>query len=89
MDFVEIDPPSRLVYTWGWEGSDVVPPGSSTVEVTLEPDGDYTIVRLVHRGLPGADKVDLHTKGWEHYLSRLSIAASGGDPGPDSIATQG
>src|SRR5947207_2616651 len=44
--FVEIDPPRRVVFTWGWEGTDAVPPGSSTVEVTLEPDGEGTILRL-------------------------------------------
>ena len=50
--YIELDPPRRLVLTWGWEGSDAVPPGSSTVEITLVPDGDETIVTLVHRDLP-------------------------------------
>ncbi len=36
-EFVELDPPSHLVFTWGWEGDEDVPPGSSTVEVTLTP----------------------------------------------------
>ena len=43
-EFVEIDRPRRLVYTWGWErgsrGS--VPPGSTTVEFELVPDGAGT-----------------------------------------------
>src|SRR5215207_1594290 len=51
-EFVEIDPPRRLVFTWGWEGDEEVPPGSSTVEVTLTPDGDATVLHLVHRDLP-------------------------------------
>ncbi|MGH2530076.1 MAG: SRPBCC family protein, partial [Actinomycetota bacterium] len=42
-EFVELDPPRRVVFTWGWEGNDDVPPGSSTVEVTLMPDGEATI----------------------------------------------
>src|SRR6266508_6952237 len=50
-EFVEIDPPRRVVFTWGWEGDEVVPPGSSTVEVTLERDGDATLLRLAHRDL--------------------------------------
>jgi uncharacterized protein YndB with AHSA1/START domain len=33
-EFVEIDPPQRVVFTWGWEDDEEVPPGSSTVEVT-------------------------------------------------------
>jgi uncharacterized protein YndB with AHSA1/START domain len=36
--YVEVDPPRRIVFTWGWEGSEEVPPGSSTVEVTREED---------------------------------------------------
>src|SRR5213082_2540392 len=34
-EFVELDPPHRLVYTWGWEGENPVPAGSSTVEFEL------------------------------------------------------
>ena len=87
--FVELDPPRRLVYTWGWEpGPDgtpnVVPPGSSTVEVELEPADGSTVVRILHRDLPTAESVASHTRGWDHYLPRLVIAASGGDPGRDS-----
>lgn len=78
-EYIEVDPPRRVVFTWGWEGNEQVPPGSSTVEVTLTPDGDGTIVRLVHRGLP-AGAVPVHADGWLHYLPRLQMAAAGGDP---------
>jgi uncharacterized protein YndB with AHSA1/START domain len=82
--FVTLDPPHRIVFTWGWEGDgSPVPPGSSTVEVTLEPDGqDGTLLRLVHTGLP-FPAIDLHRDGWNHYLDRLGVRAAGGDPGPD------
>jgi uncharacterized protein YndB with AHSA1/START domain len=86
-EYVEIDPPKRVVFTWGWEGDQEVPPGSSIVEVTLEPSGDSTLVRLVHSGLPEA-KRDVHREGWEHFMSRLQIAASGSDPGPDPLLSQ-
>ncbi len=59
-----------------------VPPGSSTVEITLVPDGAATIVRLRHHGLPGGPE-DRHAEGWDHYLARLAVAAGGGDAGPD------
>jgi uncharacterized protein YndB with AHSA1/START domain len=82
-EYVEVRPHERVVFTWGWEGDgNPVPPGSSTVEVTLVPDGDATIVRLRHSGLPGGAH-DPHAEGWEHYLDRLAVAAAGGDPGPD------
>jgi uncharacterized protein YndB with AHSA1/START domain len=81
-EFVEIDPPSRLLFTWGWEGDEEVPPGSSTVEVTLTRDGDGTLLRLVHRDLP-AGQGARHMEGWEHFVRRLVEAAAGRDPGPD------
>jgi uncharacterized protein YndB with AHSA1/START domain len=79
-EFVEIDPPRRVVFTWGWEGNDAVPPGSSTVEVTLTPDGEATILRLVHRDLPAEQRAE-HEEGWKHFLPRLATVAAGGDPG--------
>jgi uncharacterized protein YndB with AHSA1/START domain len=49
--YIEIDPPHRVVFTWAWEGDTT--PGSKPglVEVTLTPDGDGTLVRLIHRGV--------------------------------------
>jgi uncharacterized protein YndB with AHSA1/START domain len=85
--FVEVDRPNRLVFTWGWEGQEGVPPGSSTIEVELTPDGDGTSLRFVHRDLPGAEAVASHATGWDHYLPRLEIAAAGGDPGADPWVT--
>jgi uncharacterized protein YndB with AHSA1/START domain len=83
-EFVELDPPRRLVYTWGWEeGENPGPPGSSTVEIELVPEGEGTTVRLVHSDLPGADAAASHGHGWQHYLERLVIAAGGRDPGED------
>ena len=85
-EFVEIDSPNRVVFTWGWEREGaMVPPGSTTVEITLELDGDATLVRLVHRDLP-EDSRGPHAHGWETYLGRLAIRANGGDPGPDPNA---
>ena len=46
------------------------------------PDGDDTIVRVVHSRLP-SDSANGHAAGWDHYLPRLEIAAAGGDPGAD------
>jgi uncharacterized protein YndB with AHSA1/START domain len=83
-EYVAVEPHNRIVFTWGY-GSfpdpNPLPPGSSTVEVDFVPDGEATIVRLRHR-VP-AELADFHTMGWEHYLGRLAIAATGEDPGPD------
>ncbi|HWM64209.1 MAG TPA: SRPBCC family protein [Solirubrobacterales bacterium] len=83
-EYVEVSPPDHVVFTWGWESEDSpVRPGSSTVEVTLRPDGEETLVRLVHRDLPSEDSAGAHGRGWDHYLDRLRVAGAGGDPGPD------
>lgn len=87
-EFIELVPPSRVSFTFGWDGQEAgsgehgVPPGSSRVEITLAPDGDGTLVTLRHFDLP-EDARAMHGQGWELYLTRLEIAASGGDPGPD------
>jgi uncharacterized protein YndB with AHSA1/START domain len=84
-EFVEVDPPRRLVHTWGWEtgSEDSVQPGSTTVEYELIPSGDGTLLRFTHRDLPNAEAAASHAHGWDHYLERLVLAASGGDPGAD------
>ena len=90
-EFVELDPPHRLVFTWGWEpgadGPSSVPPGSSTIEIELEPAEGGTTLRFSHSGLPGAESVASHGHGWDHYLGRLVTAARGGDPGRDPWLT--
>jgi uncharacterized protein YndB with AHSA1/START domain len=75
-EYVEVDPPSRIVFSFGWVGDENVPPGSTTVEVALEPDGDGTVLRLRHTGLPDDASAVLHTGGWEMYLDRLIEVAS-------------
>ena len=84
--FLAVEPPSRITFTWGWEveGSPVRP-ASSTVEITLEPTPIGTEVRLAHHGLP-LEMFTIHREGWERFVERLAIRATGGDPGPDPMA---
>ena len=82
--FIEVVPPRRIVFTWGWEGNSIpIPPGSSIVTIELEPADNGTLVRLTHSGLQAADARELHRSGWERYLGRLARRAIGEDPGPD------
>ena len=84
-EFVELDRPRRLVFTWGWRnGANGVPEGSSTVEIDLIPEADGTLLRFTHSGLPDADATAKHAHGWDHYLARLEIVARGDDPGRDT-----
>jgi len=52
-EYVEVVEKEKVVFTFGWEqDGHGIPPGSTTVEITLHPRGDQTLVRLVHRGSP-------------------------------------
>jgi uncharacterized protein YndB with AHSA1/START domain len=83
-EFVEVDPPRRLVFTWGWEeGASAVRPGETTVEFELVPDGDGTVLRFRHTGFANEEAAGSHAHGWDHYLARLGTAAAGGDAGAD------
>jgi uncharacterized protein YndB with AHSA1/START domain len=82
-EYVELDPPRRLVFTWGWEGNEAVAPGSSTVSFELVAEGDGTRLHFVHSGLPTDEARASHGHGWDHYFARLVTAAETGDAGVD------
>ncbi|MFF5786147.1 SRPBCC domain-containing protein [Streptomyces sp. NPDC012693] len=85
--FITVDPPARLVFSWGWEtGPTAVPPGSSTIELTLRPTPDGTLLRLIHSGLPSTDACEDQAEAWQHYVDRLAARAEGTDPGEDDWA---
>jgi uncharacterized protein YndB with AHSA1/START domain len=76
-EFVAVDPPHRIVFTWGWETEIfATPPQSTVVEVSLKPEGESTVVHLAHRRLQ-PQAVTFHRSGWEHYLPRLALVAAG------------
>ena len=83
--YLEVAPPDRLVVSWGMADSEIVPPGSSTVEFALSSNGEATVVVVTHRGLP-PDQVDQHQIGWTHFLERLAVAGTGQDAGQDPWA---
>ena len=78
-EYQELDPPRRLVMTWGWEGHPTVPPGSTTVEITLTPERGATVLRLRHLGLPDEGERQNHSDGWQRYTGQLARAAAAGD----------
>ncbi len=73
--YVAVDPPSRVVFTWGIAGNDQLPAGSSTVEIVLRPEGDATVVELTHRDLPVDRQAD-HRQGWTNLLGVLASILS-------------
>jgi uncharacterized protein YndB with AHSA1/START domain len=94
-EFLEVDPPHRLVFIWGWEMEMFSTPRQSTlVEVSLTPDGEGTIVQLAHRApatrrrcLPsrglGALPAETRPRRLQRRRGHRSMAGRGGrDLGP-------
>jgi uncharacterized protein YndB with AHSA1/START domain len=71
-EYRELDPPRRVLMTWGWQENDAVPPGSTMVEITLTPDGAGTTLRLRHTGLPSDEQRNSHLGGWTLYTGKLA-----------------
>lgn len=78
----EVEPGKRLVFDWGWEGSES---DTSTVTITLEPAEGGTRLTLLHEGL-ATEEVAGHTEGWNHFMDRLVRFVTDGDAGADDWA---
>ena len=72
-EFREVVHPSRLVYTWTWEGDPESQAGSAGSLVTVEfvEDETGTMVVLRHRGFATPEVRDLHGEGWRGCLANL------------------
>jgi uncharacterized protein YndB with AHSA1/START domain len=80
--FVRIERPHLIEIAWGEAGNAAMPPGATRLRVTFEARGSITRVALEHTGLIASEAAK-HAIGWPHFIERLGVAASGGDPGPD------
>jgi len=64
----EIVPNQKLVFTWHWK---TTPERESLVTVTLKPDGDGTMLTLLHEMFFDQDACDRHRTGWTGTLDKL------------------
>ena len=78
-EFIELEPPTRLVFSFGWEHNapgEPLAPGSTRVEVTLRADEGETVLVLRHSDMPVTHAAD-HEKGWSYFVGeRLAAAAA-------------
>jgi uncharacterized protein YndB with AHSA1/START domain len=65
--YLEIDPPRRLVFTWMWDGNDT----RQIIEVDFEESGGVTTVRFTHRDLWNEEAVRDHEDGWGKCFDNL------------------
>jgi uncharacterized protein YndB with AHSA1/START domain len=67
-EVVEVEPPRRIAFTYGFSSGEPIPAGSSKVTIALEPLGAATRLRLSHEfGEPNVR--DEHVQGWRYQLS--------------------
>lgn len=83
-EYLEIDAPQRVRFTYGWETGPYadMAPGSTEVEIRFDERDDGTQVTVTHTGVPTAFR-DAHVGGWSHFLGVLADLASG-RPTPDT-----
>jgi uncharacterized protein YndB with AHSA1/START domain len=68
--YLEIDPPRRLVFTWLWDDTDT----RTLIEVDFEEAGGVTTVRFTHSDLWSEEAVRSHEDGWGKCFDNLERA---------------
>jgi len=85
-EVIEIVPPERIVFTYGFASGQPIPTGASRVTVALEETPAGTLVRL-HHELPNAEVRDEHVQGWRYQLSVFAnVVAKEAHAGAGSLA---
>ena len=67
-EVLELQPPQRIVFTYGYASGQMIPPGGSLVTIRLEPDPRGTRLEFRHDFAEAAVR-DEHVQGWRYQLS--------------------
>ena len=70
----EVDPPRRVVYTWGWEGEHKVK--DSVVTIEFHERDNATEVVLTHAGILDEAERTNHEQGWSAIMDKLEATYS-------------
>jgi uncharacterized protein YndB with AHSA1/START domain len=65
--YTEVDPPTRLAFTWIWDGDT----RRTLIELDFEETDGITLVRFTHSGLWDEEAVRAHEEGWGNVLDGL------------------
>jgi uncharacterized protein YndB with AHSA1/START domain len=79
-NYREITPPSKLVYTWHWEGNATLGLENSLVTVEFIEFGGSTEIRLTHENLPSEQVSEDHRHGWSGSFDKLEKHLADADP---------
>ena len=73
--YTEIDPPTRLAFTWTWDSDDE--DRETLIELDFEEADGVTTVRLTHSNLRDQESVLSHEGGWTTCFDNLGRALAG------------
>jgi uncharacterized protein YndB with AHSA1/START domain len=68
--YTEIEPPSRLAFTWLWDGDT----RRTLIQIDFEEADGVTTVRFTHSGLWDEEAVRSHEGGWSRMFENLERA---------------
>jgi uncharacterized protein YndB with AHSA1/START domain len=66
-EYVEIDPPRKLVFTWQWEGD----PAVTLVTLEFLDQEGMTELIVTHERFPTQEQCERHKEGWSATLEKL------------------
>ena len=69
-EYIEIETNKRIVYTWGWEGSERV---ETQVTVEFYKKNGGTELLLTHECFVSTETRDKHNYGWSSCLDMLEV----------------
>jgi uncharacterized protein YndB with AHSA1/START domain len=67
-NYTEIEPPTRLAFTWIWDGDDT----RQLIELEFDETDGATTVRFTHSGLWDEKAVRSHEGGWGKAFDNLA-----------------
>jgi uncharacterized protein YndB with AHSA1/START domain len=74
-EVLEVLPPERIVFTYGYASGTPIPPGASRVTIELERTDQGTRLTLRHEFADAAVR-DQHVQGWRYQLSLFANIVS-------------
>lgn len=74
-EVIDVQPPERIVFTYGYASGQAIRPGGSRVTIRLDGHPDGTLLQLTHE-FPDIDSRDQHVQGWRYQLSLFANAVA-------------
>ena len=75
-EYLEIEKPSRLVFTHRWARNRLEPQADTKITVVLNEIGEKTQMIFVHAGLATEESACSHRHGWTGAFENLARLAS-------------